>query len=154
MRYLVRALKYYAELLFILVLVIGLLMAFKVVDTDIDSLFVNGKDSIWQIALIMAGFAAVYPRFGYLKRRLRLAGSFEEILPQVKKVMEARGYVLESQDGENLTYRLRSRAGRIMRTGEDRITMTRCLGGFELEGPGKDLSKIMSRFSSLELEGE
>ncbi|MCQ2177481.1 MAG: hypothetical protein MJY42_01175 [Bacteroidales bacterium] len=154
MRYFIRAAKYFVELTIILVLVIVLLMAFKVVDTDIDTLFINGRDSLWQIALIMVVFAAVYPRFGFLKRRLRIAGSFEEIFPTVEQVMAAGGYELESRDGENLAYRIRSKAARITRMGEDRITLTRSLGGFEIEGPGKDIARIISRFSRLETEGE
>ena len=68
MRYLVRALKYFVQLMVILTIIIAILIVAKVVDSDISQIFVNGWDSLWQIALLMAAFAAVYPKIGYVRR--------------------------------------------------------------------------------------
>ena len=57
--------------------------------------------------------------------------------------MENRGYRLESENGENMTFRNRSILNRITRMMEDRITFTRTLGGFELEGLRKDTIRVI-----------
>ena len=62
--------------------------------------------------------------------------------------MHERGYVLESEEGENMTFRLQSPVMRLFRMLEDRITFTRCGTGFELEGPVKDLVRIASALES------
>ena len=59
MRYIVRAVKYFFQLMVILALIIAILVVAKVVDADISKIFVNGYDSLWQIALMMAAFAAI-----------------------------------------------------------------------------------------------
>ena len=69
MKYIIRSIKYFIQLMVILALIIAVLIVAKVVDSDISKIFVNGYDSLWQIALMMAAFAAIYPRFGYSKRQ-------------------------------------------------------------------------------------
>ena len=54
MKYLVRALKYFVYLFIILALLIAVLVLTKVVDGNLSTMFVNGTDSLWQIALVMA----------------------------------------------------------------------------------------------------
>ena len=78
MRYLIRSVKYFVQLMVILCLIIAILIVAKVVDADISRIFVNGYDSLWQIALLMAVFAAIYPRFGYARRQAIVPGSDEE----------------------------------------------------------------------------
>ena len=148
MKYLIRSLKYFAELVIVLAVFIAVLMALKIVDTDINTLFVNGTKSLWTIAGMIAVFAAIYPRFGYTSRRIYLTGSFEEVLPQVKEKMTARGYILSSQEGENLVFRLTSTVGRITRMAEDKISFTREMNGFTVEGPSKDIVRIVASFES------
>ncbi|MBR4808789.1 MAG: hypothetical protein IK031_00735, partial [Bacteroidales bacterium] len=78
MKYLIRAVKYFVQLTVILSLIIAILIVAKVVDSDISKIFVNGYDSLWQIALMMAAFAAIYPSFGYGRRRVVVPGSDDE----------------------------------------------------------------------------
>ena len=144
MRYLIRAIKYFFYLLVILALIISALTAFKVVDSDLSTLFVNGYDSYWQIALLMAFFAAVYPRFGFSTRKAYLYGSFEEISPVVMEVMENHGYRLESRDGENMAFVKRGIVSRALKMWEDRITFTRDITGYNLEGLTRDLPRLVS----------
>ena len=51
-----------------------------------------------------------------------------------------------------MTFRLRSPLNRLTRMFEDRITMTRELPGFMLEGPSKDVTRLIygleSRFAA------
>ena len=145
MRYLIRSAKYFVYLLVVLALVIGVLVAAKIVEADLSSMFVNGYDSLWQIALIMAMFAAVYPRFGYASRDVHAPGSDEELLPAVREVMDGRGYRLEEQapDG-TLTFRKRAPFAKAARLWEDRLTFTRIAAGYTVEGRTKDVAPCCS----------
>ena len=145
MKYLIRAARYFLYLLIILILIITALVAFKVVESDFSKMFVNGYDSLWQIALIMAVLALVYPRFGFSSRSVKIPGSNEEIIPDVCKVMEDHGYKLTLQDSEgNLKFRKRAPLVRMLKMGEDTLTFTRTGTGYEVEGITKDLVRIVS----------
>lgn len=144
MRYLARSVKYFFYLIIILVIVIGGLMAFKIVDTNPATLFVNGYDSYWQIALIMAALALVYPRWGFSTRRAHINGSFEEIKGGIVEVMENYGYKLEKEEGENMSFVKRSPVSRAFKMWEDRITFTREIAGYDLEGLTRDLPRLIS----------
>ena len=128
----------------ILALIITILVVAKVVDSDISKIFVNGYDSLWQIALMMAAFAAIYPRFGYSRRQAVMPGSDEEIAPVLEKVMHAYGYERESRSDGVLAYRKRSAGDRLMRLWEDRVTVTRFVSGYELEGSNKDIVRLVN----------
>ncbi len=144
MKYAVRALKYFVQLLVILSLIIAILMVAKVVDTDISQLFVNGYDSLWQIALLMAAFAAMYPRLGYARREAVVPGSDDEVYPVLDRVMSAHGYAREKRSDGVVAYRKTGIGDRITRLWEDRITVTRVAAGFELEGLNRDAVRLVN----------
>jgi len=144
MRYLIRSVKYFVQLMVILSLIIAILIVAKVVDADISRIFVNGYDSLWQIALLMAVFAAIYPRFGYAKRQAIVPGSDEETMPVLERVMAAHGYEKENRTDGVLAYRKRSAGDRLLRLWEDRITVTRFVSGYELEGSNKDVVRLIN----------
>jgi len=144
MRYIIRAAKYFVQLMVILVLLIAILIVAKVVDSDISQIFVNGYDSLWQIALLMAAFAAIYPRLGYARRDAVVPGSDEDVYPLLDKVMTARGYEKEQRTDGKLCYRKSSVGDRIMRLWEDRITVERIATGFSVEGYNKDVVRILN----------
>ncbi len=144
MRYLIRSVKYFVQLMVILCLIIAILIVAKVVDADISRIFVNGYDSLWQIALLMAVFAAIYPRFGYARRQAIVPGSDEETAPLLERVMSAHGYEKENRTDGVLAYRKRSVGDRLLRLWEDRITVTRFVSGYELEGSGKDVVRLIN----------
>lgn len=144
MKYLVRAIKYFAYLAIILCIFIVLLSLFGVVGTNVNDIFRDGVDSLWKIACIIAVFSAIYPYLGFGRRNAFVPGAYEEIRGGVVDVMHQRGYVLEDESGENLKFRLQSPVMRLTRMLEDRVTFTRTATGFELEGPVKDLVRIVS----------
>lgn len=154
MKYLIRSIKYFFQLIIVLTLFIVVLSMLKLVESDPAKIFVNGYDSLWQIAAIVAVFAAIYPKFGYTSRRIYINGSFDQVFPIVEEEMQNRGYRLERRTGEDLSWRLRSTVYRVSRFWEDRITMTRTLNGWTLEGPGKDVMKIVNGFNSRSAEDE
>ena len=75
MKYIIRALKYFCYLVVLLAVIILALVLTGFVEADLSKMFVNGYDSLWQIALIMLFFALLYPRFGFSKRTAHLYGS-------------------------------------------------------------------------------
>ena len=144
MRYLIRSVKYFVQLMVILSLIIAILIVAKVVDSDISKIFVNGYDSLWQIALLMAAFAAIYPRFGYSRRQAIVPGSDEETAPVLERVMTSFGYEKEQRTDGVLAYRKRSVGDRLLRLWEDRVTVTRFVSGYELEGANKDIVRLIN----------
>lgn len=144
MRYFIRSIKYFVQLMVILTVIIAILIVAKVVDSDISKIFVNGYDSLWQIALMMAAFAAIYPRFGYAKRQAIVPGPDEETAPLLERVMAAHGYEKEQRTDGVLAYRKRSVGDRLLRLWEDRITVTRFVSGYELEGSNKDVVRLIN----------
>ncbi len=144
MIYLIRAVKYFVQLLVILALVIAILIVAKVVDSDISQIFVNGYDSLWQIGLLMAVFAAIYPKFGYASRQAIVPGSDEETLSVLESVMDSYGYKREERTDGVLAFRKAHIPDRVMRLWEDRITETRFVSGYELEGANKDVVRIVN----------
>lgn len=139
MRYIVRSLKYFVRLAVILVIVLAILMLAKLVPSNIEELFVNGYNSLWQIALLILVFAAIYPRFGYCSRRVIVPGSDEETRPLLDSVMRSHGYAQEQRSDGKLCYRKTATGDRMSRLWEDRITVDRLVTGYELEGRTKDV---------------
>lgn len=144
MKYLVRAIKYFAYLLIILSLVILVLVKLGLVEGDLQTMFVNGYDSLWQIAAIAAVFSALYPRLGFSERLLSLPGSDEELRGGILEVMENRGYRLESETPDRKTFIKRAPLSRALSMWEDRITFTRDLSGYRIEGLTKHTVRIIS----------
>ena len=144
MRYVIRALKYFVQLMVILALIILILVVAKVVDADISKMFVNGYDSLWQISLLMAAFAAIYPKLGYGRRQAIVPGSDEETAPLLDKVFTSHGYEREQRADGKIAYRKRSFGDRLLRIWEDRITVTRIPTGYELEGLNRDAVRLCS----------
>ena len=148
MKYLVRSIKYFAYLAIFLCIVLVLLSVFGVIGSSVNDIFREGTTSLLKIAGILAVFAIIYPRLGFGTRKAFVPGAYGEIRLGVVDLMHERGYVLESEEGENMTFRLQSPVMRLFRMLEDRITFTRCGTGFELEGPVKDLVRIARALES------
>ena len=144
MKYLVRAIKYFFYLLLILALVIFALAAFKIVDSDLSTMFVNGYDSLWQMAGVTFLLALCYPKFGFSTRKAYVKGPAEETSAQVKSVMENHGYSLETAEGDNMTFRKNSQLARALKMWEDRVTFTKTVTGYDVEGLTRELARLVS----------
>ena len=153
-KYLIRAVKYFCWFLILFTLLIGVLVLTKFVPADIDTMFVKGWISVAEIAGVFVVFSAIYPKFGYVTRRVSLPGEWAEVSEKVEEFFKERGgYKVESREEGKICFRSESRAVRIARLWEDRITVTSVLGGVEMEGPAKDLNRIVSAFE-YQLRGE
>ena len=143
MKYILRAVKYFITISVLVTLILLALVLTHVVSSDINVMFVNGWKSVGYIAIMFAGVAAIYPLLGYKKLKANALGDYEELREGVVKCMEERGYVLGSENEQSMLFRARSTASRIFRLGEDRITLTKVLGGFEVEGLARDVARIV-----------
>lgn len=143
MKYFIRAVKYFFYFTILFVVIMAALVFIGVVKADVSLMFRDGYKSLWQIALLFAFVSAFYPRFGFIKRSVLLKGEYSDLRGGVIEYMEMRGYRLESEEGENMTFRLRSKFSALFKMFEDRITMTRELGGFEVEGLTKEVVRIV-----------
>lgn len=148
MKYLIRSVKYFVRLAIILCLIIFVSVKAGFIEGDLSRMFVNGYDSLWQIALLLAVFSAIYPRLGYSSRNLHLNGSDEELLPVIREVMEDRGYKIGKQEGDTLSFVKRAPLSRAFKLWEDRVTFTRILGGYSIEGITKDITRLCSALES------
>lgn len=144
MKYIVRALKYFVYLGLLLAVILFALSLFGLVGGSIDEIFKDGMQSLWKILGILGIFSAIYPAFGYGKRRLMTPGAFEEIRDGIVSAMAERGYELEKEEGENLSFRLRGGVQRFLHMFEDRLVFTRCMGGFDVEGRIRDSVRVIS----------
>ncbi|MCQ2169470.1 MAG: hypothetical protein MJY51_03480 [Bacteroidales bacterium] len=155
MKYLIRSLKQFVYLAFVLGLILFVLVKANLVEADVSKMFVNGYDSLWQIALIIAVFAGIYPKLGYSSRSVRMYGSDEEIRPILLEVMENHGYRVEKDAEGTVTFIKRAPLSRFAKLWEDRVTFSRTVNGYSVEGITKDIVRIASALEyKLNLPGE
>jgi len=147
MKYIRRAVKYFIQISVLLVLIMAVLMLSGMVSKDITVAFQRGWTSVGYIALAFAGMSAVYPLFGYAKRVVPATGEPSETRPLVLEAMQLRGYVLEKEEGDTMAFRLSSPTARAARLWEDRLTLTRVLSGYEIEGLVRDQARVYSALS-------
>lgn len=142
MKYIVRVIKYFIYVCVLMTLILWILSLLHIVEGNVETMFRDGYKSIGYIALMFLAVSSLYPRFGFTKRGTVIPGAYSEIRGGVINYMESKGYRLESEEDENLTFRLRSPLARLTRMLEDRITMSRELPGYTIEGPTKDVVRI------------
>ena len=155
MKYLVRVLKYFVFITVVMALILFVLSLLGIVEKDVNAMFRNGWDSLWQIGLMFLAVSAIYPRVGFCRRGARIPGTYEEIRPGLVRYMAERGYEIETEEVENLTFR---RKGFLARLGkllfEDRITFERDRAGYYIEGRTKDVVRIISGLEHIFRDGE
>jgi len=144
MKYIIRALKYFCYLIIFLTLIILALVLTGFVEADLSKMFVNGYDSLWQIAILMLVIALLYPRFGFSSRTAHIYGSPEELRADVVRAMERLGYRLEGEKDGGWTFLRRSAVSRALKMWEDRITLSPSGAGLKVEGLTRDLPRVVS----------
>ena len=144
MKYFIRSVKYFFYYILILIVIMAVLVAAGLVEPDPATMFRNGFKSVGQILLLFAVVAAIYPKVGFCKRKAAVEGEFEDLKDGIKIIMEDRGYRLESENGEKMTFRVASKINAIARMLEDRVTVCAVPDGLEVEGITKDVIRIIS----------
>ena len=144
MKYIIRAVKYFIYFSLTCAIIVTVLVTIGAVEGNIDSIFEEGYRSIGKIAAFFAVVAAVYPKLGFITRGISVSGSWEEIREQTLEFMTERRYELESESPEKVTFRVKGIAGKLSKMYEDRLTMTRTIDGWQMEGLRKDALRISS----------
>ena len=144
MRYLIRSLKYFVWFVVILCIAMGIMVALGVVEADPNLMFRDGMKSVWQIAALFFVVALVYPLTGFRKINAVVPGEYNEVRDKVVSFMESKGYYLETEEGEIMTFRLRSKVGAFLKMNEDRVTFVKEPGGFVVEGLRKVTIRLVS----------
>lgn len=142
MKYVIRAVKYFLYFCILLAAMLAILSVTHVIEGPVEGMFREGYDSLVKIAIMFGCVSAVYPMFGFMKKEALIPGEYGEIRGRIIEYMENRGYRLESEQDENMTFRSRSVVTRLFRMYEDRITLTRRVTGFDVEGLRKDVVRV------------
>ncbi|MBQ7273278.1 MAG: hypothetical protein IJR12_06680 [Bacteroidales bacterium] len=144
MTYLRRAAKYFVQITIIFVLIIGILMLSGMVSKDVAVAFRNGWQSIWMILALFAAMSLAYPFFGYGKRKIHANGDPAPMWEKIDEALEARGYVFSGNtENGGRKYHLGNTLNRVAHLWEDTLTIESVLGGFEIEGLVRDLSRAV-----------
>ena len=112
-------------------------------ETNIEDNFDGGYSDLWKMTLYFAAAAAIYPKLGFVNRKLYIKPS-EDIQDGTIAFLQERGYVLESQTADVMTFRIKGIGSRLIKMCEDRITITRTLDGYYMEGLRKDVIRYAS----------
>jgi len=148
MRYISRAIRYFVFISFLFGIILIILMSTKIVESNVEALFKNGYDSIWQIELLFFVVSFAYPKMGYMKKGAIVPGEPSIIRGQVIDFMKERGYDLVNEENETLVFKPSKTLSRIFSKTDSTITMTRELPGFYVEGAAKDVMRVVSTLES------
>lgn len=147
MKYLIRAIKYFFYFAVLCTLIVSALVFTGMTGSNIEDIFADGYNSLWQIAVFFMIVAAIYPKFGFYTIHIPTDKSWEDICDAAKSYLGDSRYVPEETDGAHATFRLRSTAGKLTKMYEDRLTITRTPDGFTMEGLRKDVMRFSAGLS-------
>lgn len=139
MKYLIRSIKYFFYFAFLFGAIIAALVLIGAVEGDINEILEGGYASLWKIAIFFAVVAAVYPKFGFVRRKLDTSAEWESVKEEAVSYFEGKNFKTESETPDTVSFRRRNVMERMTKMGEDRITLVRTDEGFFLEGQRKDV---------------
>lgn len=139
MKYVIRSIKYFFYFAFLFGAIIAALVLIGAVEGDINEILEGGYASLWKIAIFFAVVAAVYPKFGFVRRKLDTSAEWESVKEEAVSYFEGKNFKTESETPDTVSFRRRNVMERMTKMGEDRITLVRTDEGFFLEGQRKDV---------------
>ena len=148
MKYIIRAIKYFFYFSILTTAIITALILIGAVENDINAIFEGGAKSLWKIAVFFAAVAAVYPKVGFMTRKVEVNRDWNEIREEALEFFKDRRYELESETADKITFRIKGVQGRLAKMYEDRVTVTRVFDGYEFEGLRKDVLRIATGFET------
>jgi hypothetical protein len=142
MKYTIRAIKYFFYFATITTAIVLALVLIGAVEGDINEIFEGGYKALWKIAAFFAIVAAVYPKVGFIKREIPVSRGWGDIKEETISYFRDRRYILESENGDTVTFRCKDIASRLSKMYEDRITLRCTPEGYEMEGLRKDVLRL------------
>lgn len=142
MQYFIRAVKYFFYFAILTTLILSVLVIIGAVEGNIESMFSDGYNAIWKMAIFFILVAAVYPKFGFINRRLYVDGDWDTLKNTAQTYMAERRYILVSENGDEVTFRCKDIASRISKMYEDTVVLKKTEDGYFLEGLRKDVIRL------------
>lgn len=143
MKYFIRSVKYFFYFAFLFTMILFALAFLGMANRDIASNFQGGYADFWKIGVFFIAVAAVYPKLAFINRKLYIDMA-NDCETDIIKFLEERNYQLESKTEDTMTFRLKGMGTRLIKMNEDRITVTRTLDGYYMEGLRKDILRLAS----------
>ena len=145
-KYIVRSLKYFFALCVLCIALMGLMLMTGTSALSLDdTLYVMlHTDRYLMLFAAIVALAAVYPRFGFVVRRVE--GDIEENREQILNAFRSAGFSLRSNEDGVMTFRADNFGQKLMLLGEDEIKaiIEGVLSELGIENPtGKDKGNIM-----------
>ena len=148
MKYFIRAVKYFFYFAFLTTAIVLILVATGMASGDINELFEGGYNALWKMAIFFAIVGAVYPKLGFISRKMYIQKGKDEIRDAAVEYMSERSYGFESETADSISFRYRGTIGRLTRMYEDRIIVTREMGSYWFEGLRKDVIRLATSFET------
>lgn len=139
MKYLIRSIKYFFYFSILTTLIVVALVLIGAVEGGIENIFTDGYNSLWKIAIFFVIVAAVYPKFGFVRRKLETAADWQTVRSKALEYFSTKPFKIESETADSVSFRRRNIVEKITKMGEDRITLVRTDEGYFLEGLRKDV---------------
>ena len=139
MKYLIRSVKYFIYFSLLTTAIVLALVLIGAVEGNIDSIFEDGYNSLWKIAIFFALVAAVYPKFGFVSRKLDTTADWNTVKDSAIAYFKEKPFILETESEDAVSFRRRDTIGRLTKMGEDRITVSRTDDGIVMDGLRKDV---------------
>ena len=139
MKYLIRSVKYFFYFAFLTTAIILALVLIGAVEGNIEGIFEDGYNSIWKIALFFLIVAAVYPKFGFVTRKLDTEAEWDTVKDKAIRYFSEKPYRIEEEAADHVSFRRRDPVGRLTKMCEDRIILSKTEDGYVMEGLRKDV---------------
>ncbi|MBR5856157.1 MAG: hypothetical protein IKY70_02660 [Bacteroidales bacterium] len=137
-KYIIRAVKYFFYIGIIFSLLVSIMFYTSEVPegTTVFDLFKDG--AWWKILLFFVAFSAVYPSIGYQKKEIYSNGNWSDKKKEIKALFENANFILEEETPTSMTFILKNKLLRLIKTYEDRVTLDYSTEPATISGLRKD----------------
>ena len=149
MKYLIRSVKYFFYFAILTTVIITVLVMIGAVESGIENIFEDGYNSLWKIAAFFVLVAAVYPKFGFVSRKLDTTADWDKVRETALDYFKNKPFKVVSETSGSITFRRRDMIGRLTKMYEDQISLIKTEEGYAVEGLRKDVYLYASGLESI-----
>lgn len=139
MKYLIRSVKYFFYFAILTAVIITALIMIGAVEGGIENIFEDGYNSLWKIAIFFILVAAVYPKFGFVSRKIDTEAEWDTVRNKSVEYFSNKPFKVVSETPDSITFRRRDLIGRITKMCEDQISLIKTEEGYAMDGLRKDV---------------
>lgn len=139
MKYLIRSVKYFFYFAILTAVIITALSMIGAVEGGIENIFEDGYNSLWKIAIFFILVAAVYPKFGFVSRKIDTEAEWDTVRNKAVEYFSNKPFKVVSETPDSITFRRRDLIGRITKMCEDQISLIKTEEGYAMDGLRKDV---------------